>query len=120
MAKLKRTSIFKKRQTVDHRLSELSVATLRHEFMPLFDAGAQAIQVLGYEQDDGVIIRRLVCRVAEGREWVVEAEFLADSDGFSQRLTDALSKETGTQLVISDVTIVALEVETFLERWEES
>ena len=117
MQNLTRKSLFRERLPIEQRLTNTDLDDLRQRFMPLFDRAAQAIQVAGYEQDDGVIVRRLVCDTNGGFEHVIEADALGDADRFVARITHAVSTVAGRSLEPADITITALEVETFLERW---
>ena len=117
MPNLTRTSIFRERLPIDRGLTNIDLDDLRQRFMPLFDRAAQAIQVAGYEQDDGVIERRLVCAATDGFEHTTDAEALCDADRFVARITHEVGTAAGRSLEPGDITITALEVETFLERW---
>lgn len=117
MQNLTRTSIFRERLPIEQSLTNIDLDDLRQRFMPLFDRAAQAIQVAGYEQDDGLIVRRLVCATNGGFEHVIEADALCDANRFVAQITHEVGSAAGRALEPADITITALEVETFLERW---
>ncbi|MCO6436382.1 MAG: hypothetical protein J5J06_04765 [Phycisphaerae bacterium] len=103
---------------------------LRRAFLAPFDRAAHAVQVLGYEQDDAVIERHLLCQATGGmvpsepnseaapvRTTVeVPAEGLSDAGSFNAALKQSLNVR-GHEAEFDEVRIVALRVVAVLERW---
>lgn len=110
-----RTTVFSSVTPVNFAVADLNLDDLRRSFAPTFDQAAHAIQLAGFEQDDGVINRWLVCRV-NGREPEVIAESLADTDRFRQTLLAGLEAQLGVAVNANEVAIVGLRVDAVLER----
>lgn len=85
---------------------------LSHDFSPLFDRAACAIRAEGYDLDDVVLERWLVCRVGAGDEVRLRAEPLSDS----ARLADAVHQALGVAPPRAEATVTALEVLVLLEQ----
>ncbi len=91
---------------------------LRHQFAPPFDRAAQVVQRAGYEQDDAVIDRYLVCLFGSAGPHLIPAESLADRDRFVNHLMDAARLIAKARLAAADIRVVGLRVKAVLEQWE--
>jgi hypothetical protein len=94
-------------------LDELQVA-----FADLFERAAYVVQCKGYEQDDTIVDRFLLCRNAE-RTYVVEASFISDGRLLVEQLKRDLRVACGGAVELSNVTVVGLRVVTILDAWPE-
>ncbi len=107
-------------QTKDHadRFSTLDFDRLRREMLALFEAAAHAVQVAGYEQDDAVIDRFVVCRVGDC-DMTMPVNYLSTPAAFESAMRQQLQRGKVEDVESDDVTIVALRVTATLERWAE-
>ena len=112
-----RTTVFSRVTPVDFAVADLNLDDLRRSFAELFDQAAHAIQLAGYEQDDGIINRWLVCRVGE-RELKVPADTLADADRFRRALLAEVEAQLCVAVDRDEVAIIGLRVDAILECWE--
>jgi len=105
-------------QTIDHadRFSTLDFDRLRREMLSLFEAAAHAVQVAGYEQDDAVIDRYIICHVG-GHDMTMPVNYLSTSAAFESAMRKQLHQGKVEDVESDDVTIVALRVTAILERW---
>ena len=55
----------------------------------------------------------------DGAARPVEVVTFSDTNSFVSQIVTSLAGELGTAIDVSDISIVALEVETLLERWVE-
>lgn len=92
------------------------LAELRDQFQPPFERAAHAVQVLGFEQDDAIIERRLRCQLPDGSELEVAADFLGDAVAFREHLRRAIGTTRGA-ITVEHCRIVGLRVVAILERW---
>ena len=102
---------------IDEVAAELDLAELRRRFAPMFDRAARAVQLAGYEQDDTVVARVLVCRAGEQGRVEVPAEFLADRARLLGVVTRAVTASVGRPVAASAVQLIGLKVSAYRERW---
>jgi len=111
--------VFDETLPLEMTASDLDLERLRRAFAELFDRGAQAVQLAGYEQDDAVFERYLVLRTANGAEVVVRADWLADRERLIRQIADETQKaetqKRTTEVDLSEVSIVGIRVEAVVE-----
>ena len=100
---------------VEFSLNDLDLDVLRRRFAEVFDRAAHAVQLAGFEQDDAIIERYVICRLGERTELAVTAESLSDRERLSRHVTETIRLRTGPSTVQSDVRIVGLKVEARID-----
>lgn len=96
---------------------EVDLDALRRALAELFELAARAVQVAGFEQDDAVIERLLVCRVQGEREYTIRAEALSDETRFLRCVEQQIHAQAKRVVCSSEITIVGLGVVATLEHW---
>ncbi len=107
---LTRTPLFEETVPVTFALDDVDLDLLRRRFAGLFDRAAHAVQLTGDEQDDAVIERHLVCRVAGAEPFRVSAEFLATRAALVRHVVDAVGTRTKRSLQPNEIQIEGLGV----------
>ena len=118
MSEIIRETLFD--QTKDHadRFISLDFDRLRCEMMTLFESAAHAVQVAGYEQDDAVIDRFVICRVG-GHDITMSVNYQSTHAAFESAMRKQLQQRKVEDIESDGVAIVALRVTATLERWSD-
>jgi len=100
---------------VNWRADAIPLGQLQGGFAGLFERAAYTVQCKGYEQDDSILDRFLLCRVGDDTH-VVEASFISDVGLLTRQLSRNLHSLTGNG-DLATVTIVGLRVVASLDQW---
>ena len=115
MSARSRQVVYNETLPVKMAAAALDLERLRRGFAELFDRAAHAVQLAGYEQDDAVLERYLVVRVAEGAEVSIRADWLADRERLVDHVTSKLNDAIGGSWKLSVVQLVGISVVAVLE-----
>jgi hypothetical protein len=110
-------TLYSETTPVEWAADRLDLDQLRRRFGELFDRAAHAVQLAGFEQDDAVLERKLVCRVASGIEHVVTADALSDRTAFRAHLESQVQAATEGSANLDEVVITGLRVSALLQGW---
>jgi len=116
MTELIRETLFDQTKDYVDCLAKLDFDRLREAMLPLFEAAAHAVQVAGYEQDDAVIDRFVVCHVKDD-EITILADHFSTKAFFTASVSNQLIQQSFDTTNEQDVEIVSLRVTATLERW---
>jgi len=103
---------------VSKPLDALDEVWLRQRFSELFDRSGQAIHRAGYDLDDVVVDRIIICVQCGGSEWQEPAEPLSDVRRMKERIRQRAASHSLTQPSgesDSEVQVVRIGVEAYLE-----
>lgn len=103
---------------VDWPADAIPLDELQVHFADLFERAAYVVQCKGYEQDDTIVDRFLLCRIGEDTH-VVEAAFISDENLLTKRLASDLETVTGKRVALAATTVVGLRVVAILDGWPE-
>jgi len=117
MNRLHRESIYSEILDVDFLATDIDLDRLRRDLAGPFDRAAHAVQIAGYEQDDAVIERELLCRLDGGEAVRIPVGPLADRDAFMAHFLGAVSSKLDRPTSAEQIRIIGLRVEAILERW---
>ncbi len=118
MIELIRETLFDNCIDYNDRLTTLDFDRLRAAMLTLFEAAAHTVQVAGYEQDDAVIDRFVVCHV-RGEDIRIIVDQFSTQEFFKTSIRNQLIQQSVKNLEDADVEIVSLRVTATLERWPE-
>lgn len=99
-------------------LDDVNLDLVRRRFAGLFDRAAHAVQLAGDEQDDAVVERYLLCRVADAEPFRVAADFVADRSALLKHITDAVSRHTKRPIQPNEIQIEGLGITAVRESIE--
>jgi len=120
MNPIHRESIYSEDVDVDLPADTVDLDHLRRALVGPFDRAAHAVQIAGYEQDDAVIERELLCRIDEVETVRIPVGPLADGDAFAAHLLRVAASKVDHPVAIKQVRIIGLCVEAILERWAQA
>lgn len=107
--------LFAETVPVDWPADDLELGPLREGFALLFDRAAHAVQLAGYEQDDALIDRSLICEVAGVGQVPVPSVFLGDLGRLRRLVDESVQRAAGRVVPVTSVRVVALAVEARLD-----
>lgn len=118
---LLRTTIADARAAVDFSLDALDLAFLRRAFSELFDAVAADVTRAGYDLDDVLVDRFLICRVPGGDESAevvatLPVTTLVDRVRLIENAFEAFRQESGSQAPCDGIRVEELRASATLER----
>ncbi len=104
-------------ETVDVRLptTAIDLDSLRRTFSDLFDRAARAVLDAGFDLDDSIVERSLICRAGEVRH-EVRAESLGDAGQLAAHIIRSLVSAGVPESCARDATIVGLRAVATIER----
>jgi hypothetical protein len=117
MPPIQRKVVFDESVPWEGGLVELDLRRFQLGFAALMERAAAAVQVLGYEQDDSVVERLLVCQAGAGQPVTVGADWLADRERLIGHVAAQVGTSAGRAVASNEVAIVALRVVATLEQW---
>ena len=118
---LLRTTIADVRVAVDFPLDALDLAFMRRAFSELFDTAAADVTRAGYDLDDVVVDRFLICRVPGGDKSAevvatLPVTTLVDRVRLIEDTFEAFRQESGSQAPCDGVRVEELRAKATLER----
>ena len=118
---IRRTIIAEARAAVDFSLDALDLAFLRRAFSELFDAAAADVTRAGYDLDDVVMDRFLICRAPGGGESAevvatLPVTTLVDRVRLIEDTCEAFRRVSGSQAPRDGIRVQGLLVTATLER----
>ena len=117
MPPIRREIVFDESAAWNCALADLDLPALRAGFAGLMERAAAAVQARGYEQDDSLVERLLVCRVAAGEVVTVDAAWLADAERLAAHVRARVGELVGRGVGGAEVSIAGLRVTATLEGW---
>jgi hypothetical protein len=113
--KLRRRILFEDTVPIDFPVAGIDLDVIRRVFSGLFDRAAQAVSRAGYDQDDAVVERFLVCRVGEATALDIAAECLSEADRLAAQVVRALVAAGAGRLGPAEIRIIGLKAVATLE-----
>lgn len=101
--------------SVNWPADQLELGPLREGFAVLFDRAAHAVQLAGYEQDDALIDRSLICEVVGLGQIPVPSVPLGDLGRLRHLVDESIQRASGRVVPVTEVRVVALAVEARLD-----
>ena len=100
---------------VDFAALDVDLDRLRRGFAALFDDAARAVQLAGYQQDDTVLERLLLCRIGEKVERMITVDCLSDRSRFLDHIRAQALGPADAPSRLRAVRIVGLKVVSVLD-----
>ena len=119
-ARLIRTPVFDRSQPLTMAIRCLDMDRLRRAFAELVDAAAEALHREGLDQDDAVLDRQLLLRVAApvpSTHWLTAVP-LSDATRLRNLILSAIADEHGAEPDADQVEVAAIRVVAIAERCE--
>jgi hypothetical protein len=113
--KLRRRIVFDDTVPIEVPLTGIDLDSIRRMFSDLFDRAALAVSRAGYDQDDAVVERFLVCRAGNEVDREVAAECLSDADRLAAQVVRALIAAGVAESAACHARIVGLKTVAILE-----
>ncbi|MDO8629755.1 MAG: hypothetical protein Q7R41_04620 [Phycisphaerales bacterium] len=116
--KLRRRIVFDDTMPIDVPLAGIDADSIRRVFSDLFDRAAQAVSRAGYDQDDAVVERFIVCRTADTFNHEIPADYLSDAGRLTEHVTSAVRAAGAGELDPAEIRIIGLQAVATLESLE--
>jgi len=103
-----RQTLFEETIAIQARLDQLDWKDIRLQFAQLMERAAKATQQAGYEQDDVVVDRMLVCSLESQSQVIIPADWLADSRKMVQSIVHACHESAPDRIRVVGLAIIAV------------
>lgn len=113
--KLRRRIVFDDTVPFDAPLTGIDLDPIRRVFSDLFDRAAQALSHAGYDQDDAVVERYLICRAADTLDHEIPADFFSDARRLTEHVTSAVRAAGAGEFGRAEIRIIGLKAVATLE-----